>query len=69
MQCDGISHDIIEKFSGLNDLSLHFTLIKILNSVYIIFFVVFGIIVALSFLTDYSSVKNQDDDKEKALSN
>ena len=68
LQCDGISHDIIEKFSGLNDLSLHFTLIKIFNSVYIVFFAVFGIIVALSNFTDFSFSKSQDDDKEKVLS-
>ena len=49
LQCDGISHDIIKKFSSLNDLSLHFTLIKILNSVYIIFFFAFGIIVVIYF--------------------
>ena len=53
LQCDGISHNIIEKFSSLNNLCLYFTLIKILNSVYIVFFVVFGIIVALSFLIDF----------------
>ena len=69
LQCDGISHNIIEKFSSLNNLSLHFTLIKILNSVYIVFFVVFGIIVALSFLIDFPIDDNKGDDKEKALSN
>ena len=69
LQCDGISHNIIEKFSSLNNLSLHFTLIKILNSVYIVFFVVFGIIVALSFLIDFPIDDNKGDDKGKALSN
>ena len=69
LQCDGISHNIIEKFSSLNNLCLYFTLIKILNSVYIVFFVVFGIIVALSFLIDFPIDDNKGDDKEKALSN
>ena len=68
LKCDDISHDMIEKFSGLNDLSLHFTLIKIFNSEYIIFFAVFEIIAALSNFTDFSFNKSQDDDKEKALS-
>ena len=71
LKCDGINHDIISKFSSLNDLSLHFTLIKILNSVYLIFFIIFGIIVVCSQFTDFSLTKNEDgdkEDKEKALS-
>ena len=44
LKCNGINQDIITKFSSLNDLSIHFNLIIILNSVYIVFFVIFGII-------------------------
>ncbi len=53
LQCDGINQDIITKFTGLNDLSSHFTAIKIVNSIYIVFFAMFGILMAFTNFTDY----------------
>ena len=54
LQCDGINQEIITKFSGLNDMSSHFIAIKIVNSIYIVFFTIFGILMAFTNFTDYS---------------